>query len=108
MESSYFSEKNHSFSADRIDGLAASSPFAFSGSTVPRSTALSNKLTTILSSSYSDLDIRDALGILDDRKITNSAETRRQLRLDVQREIIECNGEIIREFGEVAVVRLPQ
>jgi hypothetical protein len=106
MDISYFNEKNNSLPTDRTDALAVSSPSTLFGGALPRSAALSNKLTTVLSSSYADLDIRDALGILDDRKIKNSAETRRQLRLDVQREIIECNGEIIREFGEVANVGL--
>lgn len=77
-----------------------------------RSTALANKLTSVLSSSYADSDIRDALETLDARGVQNSAETRRQLRLDVQKEVIDCNGEIIQDFGKVAEVRefpsLPQ
>ncbi|KAI9820865.1 MAG: Golgi transport complex subunit 6 [Thelocarpon impressellum] len=68
----------------------------------PRASALSNKLANVLSASYADLDIRDALETLDKRGVENTPETRRQLRLDVQREVIECNGEIIREFGLVA------
>ncbi|KAI9840492.1 MAG: Golgi transport complex subunit 6 [Thelocarpon superellum] len=67
-----------------------------------RSTALSNKLVNVLSASYADLDIRDALSTLDERQIQNTPQTRRQLRLDVQRDIIECNGEIVRDFGQVA------
>ena len=108
MGTGNLNEKDNSLQADRTDALAVSSSLNLSGGALPRSAALSNKLSTVLSSSYADLDIRDALGILDDRKIKNSAETRRQLRLDVQREIIECNGEIIREFGEVANVCLLQ
>ncbi|CAN9428623.1 unnamed protein product [Alternaria alternata] len=49
-----------------------------------------------------DLEIRDALETLDARRVQNTAETRRQLRLDVQKEVIECNGEIIKDFGQVA------
>ncbi|KAK2768698.1 Golgi transport complex subunit 6 [Arachnomyces sp. PD_36] len=67
-----------------------------------RSTALANKLTSVLSSSYADSDIRDALETLDARGVRNTAETRRQLRLDVQKEVIDCNGEIIQDFGKVA------
>lgn len=70
-----------------------------------RSNPLSSKVTSVLSASYADSDIRDALALLDKRNISNNAETRRQIRLDVQREIIESNGEIIQEFGHVAEVR---
>ncbi|PGH26583.1 hypothetical protein AJ80_01712 [Polytolypa hystricis UAMH7299] len=69
---------------------------------VPRATALSNKLSTVLSASYADSDIRNALETLDDRGIQNTAEARRQLRLDVQKEVIDNNGKIIQDFGLVA------
>lgn len=69
-----------------------------------RSNALSNKITSVLSASYADLEIREALRTLDEKGIQNTAEARRRLRLDVQREVIECNGEIIKEFGLVAEV----
>jgi conserved oligomeric Golgi complex subunit 6 len=71
----------------------------------PRSTALSNRLTSVLSASYTDSDIRDALGTLDKRGIQNTAERRRQIRLDVQKEVLDCNGEIVADFGKVAEVR---
>ncbi|KAJ6126729.1 Conserved oligomeric Golgi complex subunit 6 [Penicillium sp. IBT 18751x] len=67
-----------------------------------RSSALSNRLTSVLSASYADSDIRDALETLSVKGIHNSAETRRQLRLDVQKEVVHCNGEIVRDFGKVA------
>ncbi|KAI9707191.1 MAG: Golgi transport complex subunit 6 [Candelina mexicana] len=67
-----------------------------------RSSALSNKLISVLSTSYADLEIRDALEILDARGIANTQETRRHLRLDVQREVIDCNAQIVEEFGQVA------
>lgn len=58
----------------------------------------------MLSASYADLEIRGALETLDERNTQNTAETRRHIRLDVQKEVIECNGEIVRDFGEVAEV----
>lgn len=64
--------------------------------------ALSNRITSVLSASYADLEIRDALEILDERGIRNTAETRRQIRLNVQKEVIRCNGEIVKDFGTVA------
>ncbi|PGH00311.1 hypothetical protein AJ79_08242 [Helicocarpus griseus UAMH5409] len=81
---------------------AAQSPLSPTGAAIPRSTALSNKLNSVLSASYADTDIRDALGLLDDRGIKNTPETRRQLRLDVQKEVIESNGKIVQDFGKVA------
>ncbi|KAM0794427.1 oligomeric Golgi complex subunit 6 [Usnea florida] len=72
-------------------------------SSVPqRSTALSNKLSSVLSASYADSEIRDALRSLDEKEIKNTAETRRRLRLDIQKEVIQRNGAIIQEFGHVA------
>jgi hypothetical protein len=42
------------------------------------------------------------LGVFDDRELGNTAEARRNLRLDVQEELIQCNGEIVQDFGQVA------
>ena len=66
--------------------------------------ALSSRITSVLSASYADLELRDALETLDARALQNTAETRRQIRLNVQREVIQGNGEIIKDFGEVAEV----
>ena len=65
---------------------------------------LSNKVSTVLSASYADSEFRDSLSLLDERAVQNNAETRRQLRLNLQKEVIESNGEIIGEFGRVADV----
>lgn len=75
--------------------------------TGPRSNALQGRITSVLSTSYADLEIRDTLRILDSRDVENTGETRRQLRLDVQKEVIHCNGEIVRDFGAVAEVGVP-
>ena len=66
---------------------------------------LSSKVTSVLSTSYSDTEFRDALALLDERGIKNDAETRRRIRLDLQKEVIDSNGEVIAEFGRVAEVR---
>ena len=76
----------------------------FNSSAPQRSNALSNKVSSILSASYVDSEIRDALKTLDGKKIVNSAETRRGLRLDVQKDVIDRNGSIIKDFGHVAEV----
>ena len=69
-----------------------------------RTSALSNRIANVLSSSYADADIRHALSILDARGFKNNADTRRKLRLDAQQEVIECNGQIVQDFGKVAEV----
>lgn len=74
-------------------------------STPQRSNALSNKLSGVLSASYADSEIRDALRSLDEKDIRNTPEIRRRLRLDVQKEVIQRNGDVVHEFGHVAEVR---
>ncbi|EMC95960.1 hypothetical protein BAUCODRAFT_34721 [Baudoinia panamericana UAMH 10762] len=96
---SYFNERVKSPTAD---GSSLLSPTTPSTATAPRSNALQNRITSVLSASYADLEIRDALSILDERELQNTAETRRNLRLDVQQELVQCNGEIVRDFGKVA------
>ncbi|OQE96450.1 hypothetical protein PENNAL_c0001G04457 [Penicillium nalgiovense] len=82
----------------------ASTPTASSPLSPPtqRPTALTNRLTTVLSASYADSDIRDSLETLSVRGIHNTEETRRQLRLDVQKEVVDCNAEIVKDFRKVA------
>ncbi|OCK81974.1 oligomeric Golgi complex subunit 6 [Lepidopterella palustris CBS 459.81] len=92
MASNYFLERSASISPV-IPSVGASSR---------SSNALSNRITSVLSASYSDLEIRNALETLDARGIRNTPETRRQLRLDVEKEVIQCNGEIVKDFGQVA------
>lgn len=101
---SYFPPNAHQTShTSTKTSSPASSPL--SPPTQQRSNALSNRLTSVLSASYADSDIRDALETLSLRGIHNTAEVRRQLRLDVQKEVVDCNAEIVRDFGKVAEVR---
>ena len=81
-----------------------SSPNSPTPGATHRSNALSNRVSSVLSASYADTDIRDALETLSLRGVHNTPETRRQLRLDVQEEVINCNAEIVRDFGKVAEV----
>jgi hypothetical protein len=99
MSTSYFQERGAPVSQD-----GASPATSMLGTASRGANALSSRITSVLSASYADLDIRDALETLDARGIHNTAETRRQIRLDVQREVIQCNGEIVKDFGEVAEV----
>ena len=100
MATSYFSERTAS-PITTGGGNPVLSPTTPS-TAAPRSNALQNRITSVLSASYADLEIRDAFFILDSRHLSNSAVTRRNLRLDVQKELIECNGEIVQDFGRVA------
>lgn len=77
-----------------LDGLSLKS----------KSNALSNKITSVLSASYADSEIRNALALLDKRGTTNTTETRRNMRLDAQKELVDCNVAILDEFGQVAEV----
>ena len=99
MATSYFGDRISSPVVD--SGASVLSPTT-STSAAPRSNALQNRITGVLSASYADLEIRDALTTLDTRGLQNTAESRRNLRLDVQQELIECNGEIVQDFGKVA------
>ncbi|KAI2622662.1 oligomeric Golgi complex subunit 6 [Hypomontagnella submonticulosa] len=88
------------------DGISPG-PLSPTGTSTPgsggrSSNPLSSKVTSVLSTSYADTEFRESLALLDERGITNTAETRRQLRLDVQKEVIDSNGKIITEFGRVA------
>lgn len=88
---------------DGLEGSPTSPASATASFSISRSN-LSSKVTSVLSASYADLEIRDALNLLDERGIESNSETRRQLRLDIQKDVIDSNGEIIREFGCVAEV----
>ncbi|KAI1332274.1 oligomeric complex COG6 [Xylariaceae sp. FL0255] len=61
-----------------------------------------SKVTIVLSTSYADSEFRDALALLDTRRVTSRPDIRRQLRLDAQKDVIDSNANIITEFGRVA------
>lgn len=63
-------------------------------------------LSSVLSAPYSDLEIKDSLAILDRLFVENTPESRRQLRIDVQRDVIESDGAIIRDFTRISEVRV--
>ncbi|PWW80573.1 hypothetical protein C7212DRAFT_308457 [Tuber magnatum] len=62
------------------------------------------RLSAVLSASYSDAEIRNALQVLDSRFTENSTDSRRQLRVDVQAEVIRSNAHIVREFSKISEV----
>ncbi|KAK0714297.1 oligomeric Golgi complex subunit 6 [Apiosordaria backusii] len=82
--------------------MASSSSTAAASLATKTPNPLSSKVTSVLSSSYADTEFREALALLDERGVLNTPETRRQLRLDLQKEVIDSNGEIIDEFSKVS------
>lgn len=100
MTDSYFNGRAGSPAVE--NGTSVMSPTTPASGAAARSNALQNRITSVLSASYADLEIRDALSILDERGLQNTADARRNLRLDVQEELIQCNGEIVQDFGKVA------
>ncbi|KAF4463724.1 oligomeric Golgi complex subunit 6 [Fusarium albosuccineum] len=83
-------------------GLLPSESYPQTPATPKGLTPLASKVTSVLSTTHSDTEFRDALTLLDQRGIQNDAETRRRVRLDLQKEVIDSNGEVIAEFGRVA------
>lgn len=102
MSSTHFNEP-----AGSLRDGAKSSVSPSEGAVSGRNTVLSNKLTGVLSQSYADPEIRESLSILDARGVVNDASARRRLRLDAQKEVIECNGAIVQDFGVVVEVTFP-
>lgn len=98
MTSSPITSTNNTIAQD-IDGLGTD------GSSVKRSNALSNRLTNVLSSSYADTEIRDALRLFDARYGDKDIEHDIDLRYETQKEVIEANARIIDDFSKVAQVR---
>lgn len=75
------------------------------GNSTRRGNALSNKLTRVLSSSYADSEIRDALRLYDGR-YGHRQELDRvlDLKYEAQKEVIEANARIVDDFAGVAKV----
>ncbi|KAK9241000.1 oligomeric Golgi complex subunit 6, partial [Lipomyces kononenkoae] len=81
----------------------AKTPTSLPVSGASRSNLLSLKLAEILSSSYSDSSIRDALVLLGERIQENTPEMRRQFRANVEAEVIEANGQVLEQFSTIAM-----
>lgn len=60
------------------------------------------RIASVLSASYSDAETRQALAVLDARLPRNTAEARRQLRVNVQAEAIRSNAVVIRQFSQIS------
>jgi hypothetical protein len=101
MDTTYFS------SLDGVKHNEVGSPSSSAGESLSsrKANALSTKLATVLSSSYADSEIREALHLLDARDIRNDDSVRRNLKFDAQKEVIDANARVVNDFGQVAEVR---
>ncbi|KAK0968145.1 Golgi transport complex subunit 6 [Friedmanniomyces endolithicus] len=70
MAMSYFGDNMASPLEDRGSAILPST--TTTSNAAPRSTALQNRITAVLSASYADLEIRDALNVLDQRGLQNT------------------------------------
>ena len=66
------------------------------------SSALSGRIASVLATSYVDNDIRESLRLLDLQGFEVTERSRRDLKLDIDEQLRECNGEIIDDFGKIA------
>ncbi|EFY93627.1 Golgi transport complex subunit Cog6, putative [Metarhizium acridum CQMa 102] len=66
------------------------------------SNSLATKITAVLSTSFSDTEFREALTLIDQQGFANDARNRRQIRINLQKEVIDSNGTIIDNFGRVS------
>ncbi|RMD39850.1 hypothetical protein DV735_g5275, partial [Chaetothyriales sp. CBS 134920] len=100
MDSVYGSTVEHGLSYDAADSLL--SPSVGDSLASRKASALSTKLATVLSSSYADSEIREALTLLDLRQAVASENIKHNLKAGVQKEVIDANARILDDFGHVA------
>ena len=101
MESNYFT------SADGLtDGVTSPLNPEADTFSAKKANALSTKLASVLSSSYADSEIREALHLLDVQAVRNNDDVRRNLKFEAQKEVIDSNSRIVDDFGHVAEVRM--
>lgn len=84
------------------DGMLSSSSTSERGLT--RNNLLSNKIATVLSKSYIDPEIKNALSILECQGFNSTPSSRAGLSFEAQEQLIECNGAIVQDFGRIAEV----
>lgn len=71
------------------------------------SNPLSAKVSSLLSASYSDAGFKETLELIDERHIPIDAKGRRTFQLNLHKEIIDQNGQVLDEFRKVTEVRIP-
>lgn len=69
---------------------------------VRSSNTLSSQVTSVLSTSFSDADFGQALALFDQQNLSNDGKTRRNIKLSLQKDVMDYNGLIVDRFGCVA------
>lgn len=92
-----------------LDGITAGgldSPLSpnENGSAAKKANALSSKLSTVLSSSYADPEIREALRLFDRQDLHQRTRNGQNLKSIAEKEVIDANARILEDFGDVAEV----
>lgn len=90
-----------SLSRDTLDSPLSPGEEGFA---TKRATALSTKLATVLSASYADSEIREALRLFDIRDVQPGEWSSHNLKALAEREVIDANARIVDDFGHVAEV----
>lgn len=65
---------------------------------------ITSKISHLASTPYTDSEFAEGLQLLDGRDTQSTADARRQLRLNVQKEVIDTNGDVLDSFSKVAQV----
>ncbi|ETN46641.1 uncharacterized protein HMPREF1541_00827 [Cyphellophora europaea CBS 101466] len=84
------------------DGLGSPLSPGEDGITSRSANALSTKLATVLSASYADSEIREALRLFDIRDVQSEYQKSQTLKSIAEKEIIDANARIVGDFGHVA------
>ncbi|ANB14565.1 Cog6p [Sugiyamaella lignohabitans] len=63
--------------------------------------AISQLITNILSTSYNDPSLRQALSVLDTKMEENTAENRRQLRSNIETSVLKSGSTILKDFTKL-------
>jgi conserved oligomeric Golgi complex subunit 6 len=92
------------FVQDDRDGLL--SPEG-DGSSVKRANALSARISTVLSTSYADTEIRQALRLFELRHSQGGSDASygsSDLKALAEKEVVDSNAQVVDDFGHVAAV----
>jgi hypothetical protein len=84
----------------QIDQLSSHAPDVASAPLEPDN-AISQMISNLLSTSYSDTSLRQALVALDSRIDKNTVEARRHLRSDVEASVVKAGGQGLKEFSKL-------
>jgi hypothetical protein len=71
---------------------------------MPNLGSLAYKMAHGLSMPYKDIDFGGSLVMLDSMRVYDNLGLRRQLRLQAHKSVIDCNHQLVTDFGSMADV----